>query len=105
MLAFDMPARLTREEVERLAALANLNLDSAEADLFRDQLANILAYVDQLQQIDTTGIAPTARVGAPARQAERTDEIRPCLDRNEALAAAPDPARDAGFFRVPRVIE
>jgi len=105
MLAFDMPARLTREEVERLAALANLDLDPAEADLFGDQLADILTYVDQLQQIDTTGIPPTARVGSPERQAERPDEIRPCLDREEALAAAPDPARDAGFFKVPRVIE
>ena len=105
MLAFDMPARLSRDDVERLAALANLDLDPAEADLFSDQLAGILAYVDQLRQVDTTGIPPTARVGSPERQSERSDEIRPGLDRAEALEAAPDPARDAGFFRVPRVIE
>ncbi len=103
MLAFGMPAGFTRDQIAAIAALAHLELDAAETDLFARQLGEILAYAEVVQQIDTTGVPPTASV--VARQAsDRADEVRPSLDRDEALEAAPDPARDAGFFRVPRVI-
>ena len=103
MLAFGMPAALTRDEVARIAALAQLELDAVELDLFARQLGDILGYAEQLQQIDTTGVPPTAGVlTAPA--ADRADEVRPSLDRNEILSAAPDAALDAGLFKVPRVI-
>ena len=72
-------------------------------DLFARQLGDILAYADEVQQIDTTGVPPTASVVA-RHAADRPDEVRPSLDRDEALANAPDAALDAGFFRVPRVI-
>ena len=102
MLAFAMPGRITRDEVLGVAALANLELSPAEVDLFTRQLAEILAYVDQLRQVDTTGIPPTAHAGT-RRPADREDVVAPCLDPQEALASAPDPA-DAAFFKVPRVI-
>ena len=102
MLAFDMPAVFTREDVAKIAALANLELDPSEIDLFARQLGDILSYAEQVQQVDTTGVPPTASVlTRPA--AEREDLVRPSLNRNEALANAPDAALDA-FFRVPRVI-
>ena len=103
MLAFDMPALFTRDDVAKIAALANLELDSAEMDLFARQLGDILSYAEAVQQVDTTGIAPTASVLA-RQDADRPDEARPGLDRDAALANAPDAAIDAGFFRVPRVI-
>ena len=103
MLAFGMPPALTRDDVARIAALANLDLDSAELDVFARQLADILAYADQVQQIDTSGVPPTAGV-VTRHVADRPDEVRSSLDRDEALGAAPDPAVDAGLFRVPRVI-
>jgi aspartyl-tRNA(Asn)/glutamyl-tRNA(Gln) amidotransferase subunit C len=56
-----------------------------------------------VQQIDTTGVPPTAAVVA-RHAADRPDEVQPSLDREEVLAAAPDAALDAGFFKVPRVI-
>ena len=102
MLAFDMPAAFTREQIAAIAALANLELDASEIDLFARQLGDILAYAEVVQQIDTTGVPPTASVGGGA--ADRSDEVTPSLDRDEALAAAPDAALDAGFFKVPRVI-
>jgi aspartyl-tRNA(Asn)/glutamyl-tRNA(Gln) amidotransferase subunit C len=103
MLAFGMPAAFTRDDVEKIAALAHLELDSSELDLFARQLGDILAYAEQVQQIDTTGIEPTAGVlDWPA--ADRDDELRPSLDRDEVLAAAPDAALEAGLFKVPRVI-
>src|SRR6185503_4503704 len=103
MLASGMPPGFTRDEVAAIAALANLELDPAEMDLFARQLGDILSYAEAVQQVDTTGVAPTASVLA-RQDADRPDEARPCLDRDAALANAPDPALDAGFFRVPRVI-
>src|SRR5438270_693626 len=98
-----MPSALTHEEVAKIAALASLELDAAEIDLFARQLGDILAYADEVQQIDTTGVPPTASV-ITRHAADRADELRPSLDRDDALANAPDAALDAGLFRVPRVI-
>jgi len=103
MLAFGMAAGFTRAQVEAIAALANLELDPAETELFTRQLGEILAYADAVQHIDTTGVPPTAHLAA-RDAAERPDVVRPSLDREAALANAPDAAREAGFFRVPRVI-
>ncbi len=98
-----MPAAFTREDVAKIAALANLELEPAEMDLFARQLGDILSYAEQVQQVDTTGVAATASV-LTRHAADRPDELRPSLDREEALANAPDAALEAGFFRVPRVI-
>src|ERR1700759_2101390 len=99
MLAFGMTAGFTREQIAAIAALANLELDAAELDLFARQLADILAYAEVVQQIDTTGVPPTASV-VSRHAADRADEIVPPLDREEILTAAPDAALDAGFFKV-----
>ena len=97
-----MPA-FTPADVAKIAALANLELTAAELDIFARQLGEILAYADQVQQIDTTGVPPTASV-VMRHAADRADETRPSLDRDAALGNAPDAALDAGLFRVPRVI-
>ena len=98
-----MPTAFTPADVAKIAALANLELDAAELDIFAHQLGEILAYADQVQQIDTAGVPPTASV-VMLHAADRADETRPSLDRDAALANAPDAALDAGLFRVPRVI-
>jgi aspartyl-tRNA(Asn)/glutamyl-tRNA(Gln) amidotransferase subunit C len=103
MLAFAMPSRFSRADVEAVANLARLELDEAELDLFARQLGEILAYATELQQIDTTGVPPTATVASP-HGAGRPDTPAPSLERSEALKNAPDPAPDAGLFRVPRVL-
>jgi aspartyl-tRNA(Asn)/glutamyl-tRNA(Gln) amidotransferase subunit C len=97
-----MSTSLTIADVERIAKLAHLELTDQEKQTFTRQLADILAYAEQLQAIDTTGVAATAHVNA--HEAERDDELRPCLPTAEALSNAPDPAPEAGLFRVPRVI-
>ncbi len=106
MLAFAMAARFSRAEVEKIARLAHLELNDAELDLFTRQLGDILEYANQVQQIDTTGVPPTASVLArsEADGSDRPDLLRPSLDRSDALANAPDGVPDLGFFRVPRVI-
>ena len=98
-----MAADFPRDKIAAIAALAHLELDPSELDLFGKQLGDILAYAEEVQRVDTTGVPPTASVVA-RHAADRADDVRPSLDRHAALANAPDPAIDAGFFKVPRVI-
>jgi aspartyl-tRNA(Asn)/glutamyl-tRNA(Gln) amidotransferase subunit C len=97
-----MSTTLTVADVERIAALAHLELTQEEKQLFTKQLADILAYAEQVQAIDTSGVEATAHV--LAQRIEREDEPWPSLDVHEALANAPDDDLEAGLFRVPRVI-
>ena len=98
-----MSSPLTIADVERIAALAHLELTGEEKELFTRQLADILAYAEQLQAIDTSGVPATAHVHAGERS-EREDEPHASLTIEEAVANAPDASREAGLFRVPRVI-
>ncbi len=101
-----MSTELTRDDVLKIAALANLRLEPAEIDLFAQQLGHILSYAEEIQRVDTTGIAPTASL-VVRHAADRADETRPSLAIADTLANAPDPAdsrEDGGFFKVPRVI-
>jgi len=98
-----MAAEFTREQVATIAALAQLELEPDELDLFAKQLGEILAYAEEVQQVDTTGVPPTASV-VTWHPSDRDDALVPSLDRDEALANAPDAALDAGLFKVPRVI-
>ena len=97
-----MSTELSTADVERVAALAQIELTEQEKQLFTRQLADILHYAEQIQSLDTAGVPATAHVNAA--QQERDDGPAPSLPLEEALAAAPDAAPDAGLFRVPRVI-
>jgi aspartyl-tRNA(Asn)/glutamyl-tRNA(Gln) amidotransferase subunit C len=98
-----MATPLSVADVERIAALAHLELTDAEKQLFTRQLADILAYAEQIQELDTTGVPATAHVDATHR-GEREDEPRPSLPLHDALDAASDADTGAGLFKVPRVI-
>ena len=98
-----MAATLTIADVERVAALAQIELTADEKTLFTRQLADILHYAEQIQALDTHDVPATAHV-RPADDAEREDQPRPSLAVADALLNAPDGAPDAGLFRVPRVI-
>lgn len=121
MLAFDMPVEFTADIVLKIAALANLELEPNEIDLFARQLGDILAYADEVQKVDTTGVPPTASMGDRLRSvaghasdgessgatADRPDVVQPSLDIAATLANAPDADHSqlqGGFFKVPRVI-
>lgn len=98
-----MAAALTLADVERIAALAHLELTAEEKVLFTRQLADILAYAQQVQAIDTSGVPATAHVHA-GQQTEREDEPHDSLSLADALGNAPDAVPDAGLFRVSRAI-
>ena len=103
MVASGVAGRLTRDDVERIAQLAHLELSDAEKDLFLRQLIDILAHAEQIQAVDTTGVPPKSHV-LSREPAERDDVPRPALPREQALANAPDVSAERGLFRVPRVI-
>jgi len=98
-----MSSGLTIADVERVAALAHLDLTADEKALFARQLDGILEYARQLQAIDTNGVPATAHVHAH-QESEREDERRASLSLADAIENAPDANPEAGLFRVPRVI-
>lgn len=98
-----MSDALSRADVARIAALAHLELTDAEADAFTRQLSDILAYAAQVQALDTAGVPPTSHV-LTGVTVDRDDVETPSLDRQTAVAAAPDGDEHSGLFRVPRVI-
>jgi aspartyl-tRNA(Asn)/glutamyl-tRNA(Gln) amidotransferase subunit C len=105
-----MAETLTRADVERIAALARLELTPDEVTLFAGQLTAILAYADQVQQVDTSALdaARAATPGLPtvalAEVGARDDAPAPSLDRDLVLSQAPAADRAAGIFKVPRVL-
>ncbi len=97
-----MPTRLTRSDVERIAALAHLDLTDDETELFTRQLGQILEYAERLREVDTENVSATWHPGTSAAPL-RPDIPRDSLSREDALANAPDPGPN-GLFRVPKVI-
>jgi aspartyl-tRNA(Asn)/glutamyl-tRNA(Gln) amidotransferase subunit C len=123
MLRFPVPERFTAQDVERLARLARVALTPDETSLFSRQLADFLAYAEQVQQLDTSGIAPMSHairaptdLPSPSEPGHaptelrhdstelRNDEVAPSLAREIAVAEAPEAAPEVGLFKVPRVI-
>jgi aspartyl-tRNA(Asn)/glutamyl-tRNA(Gln) amidotransferase subunit C len=94
--------KITRAEVEHVAKLARLELTDEEKETFTGQMDAILAYVDKLNELDTSNIIPTAHA-VPMENAFREDQVVASIGVDNALANAPD--RVEGFFRVPKVIE
>lgn len=98
-----MAPPLTEADVLEIARLARLTLTPDEISLFTGQLASILTYAGEIQAADTSGVEPTSHVLA-AEPVWRQDEPAPSLDATSAFQNAPDAARDAGLFRVPKVL-
>jgi aspartyl-tRNA(Asn)/glutamyl-tRNA(Gln) amidotransferase subunit C len=101
---------VSEQDVERVAELANLELTSTEKTAMLRDLNSVLAYFAQLNELDTTSVAPMLQVAAQSTASGETqalhlrpDEIAPSLDRSRVLASAPD--TDGTFFKVPKVIE
>jgi aspartyl-tRNA(Asn)/glutamyl-tRNA(Gln) amidotransferase subunit C len=99
--------KISREDVLRVAELAQLDLTPEEVELYRGQLDEILSYIGKLEQLDVTNVEPMAQVLFPAPAGEqpelRDDALQPCDVGPAILAQAPD--AKAPFFRVPKVIE
>ena len=94
--------KLGREDVLHIALLARLGLSETEVDKFREQLSNILENFEVLQQVDTSGVSPTAQSIA-LQNVVSDDEVAPSLPKNQVLANAPQ--KDGDFFKVRAVLE
>jgi len=68
---------LTKKEVEHIALLARLGLKEEEIEKYGNQLSSILEYVEQLQEVNTDGVEPTAQVTG-LENVMRLDEIQAC---------------------------
>lgn len=102
--------RVAAEDVRRVAELANLELTEVESVRMQRDLNAILDHVAQLNELDTSAVAPMAQVSDVLRKGGedttatlREDRVGPSLDRQRVMAAAPD--TDGVFFKVPKVIE
>jgi aspartyl-tRNA(Asn)/glutamyl-tRNA(Gln) amidotransferase subunit C len=110
--------KISREEVLRVAQLANLELSGDEAEKYRAQLDAILEYIDKLNRLNVDNVEPMAQIlqrsastadGNAVERAEtddsgtREDVLRPCDIGDAILAQAPEAKKP--YFRVPKVIE
>lgn len=98
---------LTREDVVRVAHLARLQLTEDELTAMTRQLGSIVAYVDQLQKVSTTGVEPMAHA-LPVANVFREDTPGTSLSIEEALSNAPKRKTNADgnqFYAVPAVLE
>lgn len=94
-------AKISESEILHVAHLARLDLAGAEVERFTEQVGSVLAYMDTLNRVDTRGIEPTSQAVGQTN-AFREDILKPHLDRDEALANAPE--KDEGSFLVPKII-
>ncbi len=89
-------------DVRYVARLARLCLTDDEVSRFQAQLEQILGYVKELSALNVDGVEPTAHA-MPVNNVFRKDEVRPCLDREKAMANAPKERH--GQFVVPKIVE
>jgi aspartyl-tRNA(Asn)/glutamyl-tRNA(Gln) amidotransferase subunit C len=93
--------KITKEEIEKVAHLARLNLSVQELETMTGQLDTILTYVAQLSELDTTGVQATTHAFSVSN-AFREDRVVDSLSRQEALANGP--CQNGEAFVVPRII-
>lgn len=94
--------QITRDDVRHLAQLSSLQLGDDEIEALRADLENILGYIEQLSELDTTGVEPTYQV-TDLQNVWREDVVDNYgVDRDTLLALAP--ATDAQQVKVPKVL-
>jgi aspartyl-tRNA(Asn)/glutamyl-tRNA(Gln) amidotransferase subunit C len=89
---------IDREEVLHVARLARLALSDEEVDVMAKELSAVLDHIERISELDLDGVPPTSHV-VDVPDALRPDEARPSLDRETALASAPNVVDDG--FAVP----
>ena len=92
---------ITIEDVDKIAKLAKLEFSREEKEKLTQQMAQIVEYFEQLNELDTQDVPPTSHV-LDIKNVLREDKVEPWLTQEQALTNAP--AKKQGFFSVPKVI-
>lgn len=93
--------KLSINDVEKIANLAQLALDADDLTQYQHDLGNILTFIEQLQDVDTTGVTAMAHP-LHATQRLRDDSVTEIDNRETLLALAPQ--TEAGLYLVPKVL-
>lgn len=92
---------ISREQVQKVAHLARLQLTPEEEEQFTTQLNSILDYFEQLSELDVSDVPPTTRA-IDVSNVIRPDVLKPYEPREALLENAPD--REGDFFKVPKIV-
>lgn len=93
---------VTEQMVDKLGHLARLSFSDTEKKAIKQDLQNMIAFVEKLQTLDTTNVTPLLHMGNNTNVL-REDVVKGSISRNEALLNAP--LKDDQFFKVPKVIK
>jgi aspartyl-tRNA(Asn)/glutamyl-tRNA(Gln) amidotransferase subunit C len=88
--------------INNLAQLARLEFNDAERDEIKNDLQKMIAFIDKLNELDTTGVEPLLHMSENVNVL-REDEVKGSISREDALKNAP--LHDEHFFKVPKVIK
>ena len=94
-------SKISSSDVRKVAQLARLELPEDQIQTYTAQIEEILSYVDQLQEIDTKNVPPTARA-VEVVNSMREDLVEVKCSREDILNQAPN--REGDFFRVPKIL-
>jgi len=90
------------EQIEQVASLSRISLTDEEKDIFREQLTDILSYIEKLNELDTDDVQPMA-YATSLRNVFREDKQESSFARQEILKLSPSSTN--GFFKVPKILE
>ncbi len=93
---------ISKQDIEHVAELAHLELSEEEKDKFGNQLGSVLDYINLLQEVDTTGVEPTAQVSGLV-DVWRSDEVQD-WDHQEVLTALNQGELEGGYIKVKKVL-
>ena len=94
---------LTKKDIQHIANLARLELSEEELKLYGEQLSAVLEYINQLKEVDTTDVEPTAQVTG-LENVWRADEIEPWAKDEVQIAIGQAPEVEDGQVKVKRVL-
>ena len=93
---------ITSKDIDKIAALAKLELSDEEREKFAAQLGDIISYVEKLSEIDTSDVQPLAHIN-DLMNVSREDKSRPSMDKNDVFKNSPSHTDD--YFLVPKVLK
>jgi aspartyl-tRNA(Asn)/glutamyl-tRNA(Gln) amidotransferase subunit C len=94
--------KIDKALLDKIAHLARLEFEEKDAQKMMEDMSAIVEWVEKLKEVDTEGVEPITTMSYEVN-ALRPDEVKPHLDRKDALLNAPK--KDETFFRVPKVLE